>query len=198
MDSLTAKEQALTQHIGRRLATGERSELLALAGEHFTLGFEFGKDWVRLRSVKRRSRPGQEATASSPEKLLPGAPWVPCKQEPNTFQLPNNPQWRLRFDAAVGRWQVSEGQQVLVAAPTAQAITKRFVNWLRDELAGIADQITWVQFEQEAALLEAPEAGAPQQQAKLRQLSEIRSSLTALIEQLGSRAAANEAADRSQ
>lgn len=196
MSELERLEQELRQQIDRRLDPGERTQLLKKAGKQFTLGFEFGKDWVRLREVKRSKKPPPDDAEQPDEQqvddpvavtaapvavaainhLIPEDPWQAIDN--GGFQLGEHDLATLQPEAD-GRWHLlGEGQPVATSLPLDDAIVSAR-QWVRSQLQDAGDAVEFARVQLEVMQDNADEAAVAEQQKQVIRLQQRHQQLQA-------------------
>lgn len=185
MNDLEPLEQELRDQIDRRLEPGERTQLLKLAGQHFTLGFEFGKDWVRLRKVKRRRKPPSDeakqldelkaevpvtaaatstVVSAAKDHAVPEAPWQAIGD--GRFQFGKHELAVLQPEAN-GHWQfLADDKPIATALPLNEAVSTA-QQWLRSQLQESRDTVEFARVQLEVMQDNANEAAIAEQQAQV-------------------------------
>jgi len=137
-----------------------------MAGDQYTLGFDFGKDWVRLRDVKRR----QMRTEDSKKEALmtthesPGTPWQPSDEAKGQYQLADYDSILLAHEPSDQRWHVTKDGQTIVKAESIERIELALHDWFATEIERLNDRIAFAKLELEAIELFDSESGAAKKQ----------------------------------
>lgn len=197
MSELELLEQELRQQIDRRLEPGERTQLMKRAGRYFTLGFEFGKDWVRLREVKPSKKPppvepdqpdeaqvadqaaaiavsAVATTVSNPS--IPEDPWQEIDN--GGFQLGEH-NFAILQPETNGHWHlVADGQPVATDQPLDEAILTA-TQWLQSELQESRDAVEFARVQLEVMEDNATESAVAEQLVQITQLEQRREQLQA-------------------
>ena len=184
METHTDTEQALHSRIGRRLKPGERAELLELAGDRYTLGFEFGKDWVRLRDVLPRKDVAIAADKTPDEAVTetqgtPSSPWQAVDGMPSHYQLADESALRLSFVDSDHHWHVMKDEHTIVKVEKLAEVDRALTAWFAEELERLSDRITFAKVELEAIELFDPKGEAVQNQ--LNKLADWKTKKLALL-----------------